>query len=491
MFGLICLTLVIAPMAIVWAQSGGSLDLRSNVIAGGGNTSTGSGNLQISGTIGQPAAGTQTTGGTLTQTGGFWPAILGVPAATPTPVAGAGSLQFSAPAFSGNEGCAPATITVTRTNGSTGAVTVDFASNDGTATQARDYELASGTLAFGDGETSKTLDVLITKDAYTEGNETVNLALSNATGGAALGAQTTATLTIIDDATVPTNSQPIDDAATFVCQHYHDFLARTADSGGAAFWTSQITNCGSDQTCIRNQRIVVSNSFYFEQEFQQTGTYVYRLYRAAFGNTQPSPNPDNSNPAEANKVPSYAVFMPDRARVPGGPGLPQAQLDLANAFVQRPAFVSRYPASLAGSAFIDAVTNGIKNDIKDANGAAIDLSAQKSALLNLFNQAGGGNAGRAAVIYRLADDNVNTNPVNNRIFIDAEYNRSFVATQYYGYLRRDADIGGFLFWLGQVSSAPLRDTTKQHSMVCSFITSGEYENRFSALVTHTNAECTP
>jgi hypothetical protein len=42
-----------------------------------------------------------------------------------------------------------------------------------------------------------------------------------------------------------------------------------------------------------------------------------------------------------------------------------------------------------------------------------------------------------------------------------------------------------------VSSAPLRDTTKQHAMVCSFITSGEYQNRFSALITHTNAECSP
>ena len=40
-----------------------------------------------------------------------------------------------------------------------------------------------------------------------------------------------------------------------------------------------------------------------------------------------------------------------------------------------------------------------------------------------------------------------------------------------------------------LTSAPLRDTTKQHAMVCWFITSAEYQNRFSALVTHTNAEC--
>jgi hypothetical protein len=38
-------------------------------------------------------------------------------------------------------------------------------------------------------------------------------------------------------------------------------------------------------------------------------------------------------------------------------------------------------------------------------------------------------------------------------------------------------------WLGQVSSAPPRDVPKQHSVVCSFITSAEYRQRFSSVVT--------
>jgi hypothetical protein len=57
-------------------------------------------------------------------------------------------------------------------------------------------------------------------------------------------------------------------------------------------------------------------------------------------------------------------------------------------------------------------------------------------------------------------------------------------------VRRDADVDGFLFWLGQVNSAPLPDVTKQHA-VCSFITSVEYQQRFSSLVTHNNSECSP
>ena len=79
--------------------------------------------------------------------------------------------------------------------------------------------------------------------------------------------------------------------------------------------------------------------------------------------------------------------------------------------------------------------------------------------------------------------------VDNRPFVDAEYRRAFVVTQYFGYLRRDADMGGLLFWLGQVNRFPLRSTDIQNAMVCSFITSAEYQQRFSAAVTHTNQEC--
>ena len=89
----------------------------------------------------------------------------------------------------------------------------------------------------------------------------------------------------------------------------------------------------------------------------------------------------------------------------------------------------------------------------------------------------------------LADDNVQTNPIDNRTFIDGEYNRVFVFTQYVGYLRRDPDMPGFLFWLDQVSRGPLRNGDTQHAMVCSFITSAEYQQRFSSVVTHSNAEC--
>ncbi|HXD29585.1 MAG TPA: SBBP repeat-containing protein [Pyrinomonadaceae bacterium] len=393
-------------------------------------------------------------------------------------------VQFSSSNYNVTEDCTFVTITLNRLGDLTGETSVDFSTADGTALQRTDYTIASGTVRFVAGEATKTFRALISEDAYLEASETFNIVLSNPIGGG-VGSPGSATVTIVDDDTVdPPIVNPTDDANIFVRQHYHDFLSREGDTAGIAFWTNVITQCGSNQTCINNKRVDVSNAFYFENEFQQTGAYVYRVYRESFGNNQPfpNPNPDPANPGEEKKVPLYLPFMRDRARVRGGAQLAQLQLDFATLFVQRAEFLSKYPATLDGPGFVDAVLATISNDL------GANLTSQRQALINLFNQGSSVTAGRANVIYRLADDNTG-NPINNRALIDAEYNRAFVYTAYSGYLRRNADMPGFLFWLGQVNSAPLRDVAKQHAMVCAFITAAEYQNRFSPIASHSNSEC--
>jgi hypothetical protein len=274
----------------------------------------------------------------------------------------------------------------------------------------------------------------------------------------------------------------IDDADFFVNEHYVDFLNRFPDQAGFNYWIAQITACGADATCIRNKRIDVSNAFFYEQEYHQTGGYAFRLYRIAFGNNQPSPNPepDPQYAAEAKKIPLYSAFKTDRQAVVAGNDLPGQQLALANSFVVRAPFMAKYPAGLAtADQFVDAVLATVQGDLQ------VDLSSQRQALINLYN---GPNGGRGAVMYRLADENV-TNPIDNHTLIDAEYNRAFVYAEYSGYLRRDSDMKGFLFWVNEVNKKPVRDTGVQHAMVCSFITSQEYQLRFGSTATHTNAEC--
>jgi len=402
------------------------------------------------------------------------------------------TVQFNSSVFSVSEGPPPsgatarvASIVVTRSGDSSTTVSVDFATSDGTgptpASQRTDYTTASGTITFAPGQTTRSFNVPIVDDGFVEQTETVNLTLSNAVG-ADLASPSQAVLSIDDDEEEEATTNPLDDPTWFVRQHYFDFLSRTPDSGGFNFWIGKITTpaCG-DAACLLQRRISVSNSFFFELEFQQTGAYVFRLYRAAYGNNQPFPNtrPDPNFPNEEKKLPSYQVFSRDRAKVIGGSNLAQKQLDLANLFVSRAEFLAKYPASLnTADLFVDAVLTQIQTDL------SVSLSSQRAALITLYNS-----GGRGAVMYRLADDNVQTNPINNRSLIDEEYNRAFVATQYFGYLRRNPDIPGIIFWLGQVNSAPLRDLNKQNAMVCSFITSGEYQFRFSPVAPHSNTEC--
>ncbi|HJZ79844.1 MAG TPA: Calx-beta domain-containing protein, partial [Pyrinomonadaceae bacterium] len=119
----------------------------------------------------------------------------------------AGALQFSSPTYSINENGGQATITVKRTGGSNGAISVQYASvPGGTATDGPDYTGGGGTLNWADGDTTdRSFTVAIADDSLNEPNETINLALSNPTGGAALG-NASAVLTIVDDDPKPTVS---------------------------------------------------------------------------------------------------------------------------------------------------------------------------------------------------------------------------------------------------------------------------------------------
>ena len=111
----------------------------------------------------------------------------------------AGVLQFGSTAFNFNESAGTAQIVVGRTGGSDGTVTVNFATSNGTATAGSDYTAVSGTLTFGPGVTQQTFNVPISSDAVFEDTETVNLTLSNPTGGATIGAQSTSVLNIVND----------------------------------------------------------------------------------------------------------------------------------------------------------------------------------------------------------------------------------------------------------------------------------------------------
>jgi len=109
----------------------------------------------------------------------------------------------------GNGGATNAVFTVRLSAPSAQAVTVDYATQDGTAVAPADYAATSGTLSFPAGTTTRTVTVPVVADVLDEADETFLMRLSNP-AGAILG-DAEATGTIVDDDSPPAVS--IDDVS--------------------------------------------------------------------------------------------------------------------------------------------------------------------------------------------------------------------------------------------------------------------------------------
>jgi len=357
-------------------------------------------------------------------------------------------------------------ITVVRIGDTSGAASVDYNTSDISASERRDYITALGRIQFAAGETSKSFAVLVNEDSYVEGIETFNLNLANPSG-VSLGGPSIATVTITDDATEPATNA-IDDPQNYVCQHYHDFLNRQPDAPGLAFWTDQITSCGTDQACIEVRRINVSASFFLSIEFQDTGYLIERIFKTVYGDA----TGNSLAPPRQLAVPIVRLneFLFDSREIGQGvivgQGNWQQQIEnnkqsLTAAFVQRQRFLTAFPVSLTAAQFVDTLNANAGNPLSasERNQLVSDLST--------------GVKTRAQVLRAVAEDaDLNS----------AESNRAFVLMQYFGYLRRnpndpqDSDHTGYDFWLTKLNQ--FNGNYINAEMVKAFITSIEYRQRF-------------
>src|ERR1700682_5498914 len=238
---------------------------------------------------------------------------------------------------------------------------------------------------------------------------------------------------------------PADDAQFFVRQQYRDFLARDADQKGLEYWTSQLAICGVDAACLCDQRVDVSAAFFAETEFQETGAFVYRLYKSALG-----------------RKPTFVEFSDGRRHVAAGANLQTNKQAFTEALIERGEFKRKYPAAMTGEQFVDALLTTV------ARNSQVDLSAQRPQLLALCEQSGELNdLGRTRIIRQVAEDDA---------FARAEFNQAFVLMQYFGYLRRDPEPHGLEFWLNVLNGKPA-EASAYRSMVCSFLSSTEYQSR--------------
>jgi hypothetical protein len=234
----------------------------------------------------------------------------------------------------------------------------------------------------------------------------------------------------------------VDKAKDFVGQNYEDFLNRKAEAGGLDYWTSQIAKCGDDPACVDRRRVEVSAAFFLSKEFQETGYFVYRYYEASFG-----------------REPKFVEFLPDTQAISKDSDKGEAVIEnnkhaFGDDFVRHPAFAALY----------DLKTNAEFVDLLFANAGVTPTQSERDALVNGLNN---GTETRATVLRKVVD---------NPAFFQQEFNSAFVLMQYFGYLRRDPERDGYLFWLNIMNR--LNGDFKKADMVKAFLISIEYNDRF-------------
>jgi hypothetical protein len=265
-----------------------------------------------------------------------------------------------------------------------------------------------------------------------------------------------------------------DNAQFFVTQHYFDFLNRSADASGLAFWTNQITSCGTNQPCTEVRRINTSGAFFLSIEFQETGYLVERMYKTAYGSATGISTFAGVHQLSVPVV-RFDEFSRDLQRI--GQGVVVLQLGweqlleankqaYANEFVQTPRFIAAFPTTMTPAQFVDKMNQNAGNVLS---------ATERTTAINLF--AGAGNTSnvtsRAQAVRKVAE---------NASLAAAEKNRAFVLAQYFGYLRRDpnsapdSDYTGYDFWLNKLNQFNGDFTAAE--MVKAFISSIEYRQRF-------------
>lgn len=111
-------------------------------------------------------------------------------------VSAPGQLYFSATNFTASSGDGNGYLTVLRTNGSTGNISVTYYTVPGTAQPGLNYVSTTGTLTFGNGETMESVAIPVVNNSIAQGPVSLSVVLTNASNGATLTAPSTATLTI-------------------------------------------------------------------------------------------------------------------------------------------------------------------------------------------------------------------------------------------------------------------------------------------------------
>src|SRR5688572_14956121 len=287
---------------------------------------------------------------------------------------------------------------------------------------------------------------------------------------------------------IKAKANPIDEASFFVRQHYRDFLNREPDAPGLAFWAGEITGCSdpakrqpgeSLEACTQRKRANTSAAFFFAPEFQNTGSFVLRVYWGTLGKLTSAQCPGVPQNLPGHCRPRFTEYIADMATVAQGivvnnaldPAVINAnKRSFVDQFVNRAEFKTAYPDAMTNAAFVDKLffTTGITPTADERNA--------------LINGLTGGTETRSSVVFKVVDGAQTTaggllvfQTPYGKAFYDKEFDAAFVFMQYICYLRRNPDQAGYDFWLAKLKHF---GNWVDAELVLAFIISPEYRSRF-------------
>ncbi|HEX3231255.1 MAG TPA: Calx-beta domain-containing protein, partial [Pyrinomonadaceae bacterium] len=408
----------------------------------------------------------------------------------------AGIISFSGAAYSISEGGGVATINVTRTGGNGGAVSVQYATTSGgTATVNADYTPVSGTLTWGDGDAAnKTFTVPITDDTAYESNETVNLSLSSPGGGASLGNQSSAPLTISDNDQQPALS--ISDVSVVEGNSGTTLANFSVTLSNASFEQVSVTystngsgtaSSGTDYQPVTNSlsfapgetskpvTVTVNGditdepneTFVVELSLQTNGTLAKAQGTGTIVNDDSAPAPvlgfSASNYSVQEDLGAVTVIVTRTGDASGAASVDYATGD-ETATQKGDYEIAAGTLNFAPGEISKPLTILINEDAY--------IEGNESFKISLSNASGASLGQTSATSVEIVDDlpESATNPID-----DAQ---SFVYMQYHDFLNREPDPAGLAFWTNEITTCgndPICIEGKRTNVSAAFFLSIEFQ----------------
>jgi hypothetical protein len=242
------------PVSVAYAAADGTAVAGKDYTAANGTLQWGDGDA-VAKTVSIPISNASPFSGSktfsVTLSGPSAMATIGSPSSATVTIAGGasaavGSLQLSKSSYPVAQNAGTVPVSVNRTGGSSGAASVAYKTNNGTASAGTDFTAASGTLKWADGDTAaKTFAITVSNAAPFSGNKTFSVALSNPSALATVSSPGTATVTIAGDGAAAAGSLELSTSAYTVAQNAGSMTVtvnRTGGSSGAASVAYKTTN---------------------------------------------------------------------------------------------------------------------------------------------------------------------------------------------------------------------------------------------------------